>query len=211
MIMTKNEKIEAIIAAEFRMFGRVHNREGRADCQDDFTTFHIMRSAQFRAWDEASVDAYARDVQKAEQTGRNLPMLKYAYMMESTVPEEFEEIKDRLPAVSDEKKALIGQILPVMMRQTDAFMEKYPYFLAATRPVRADSPSGYASVRTYLDGELKTYSEETLRCYRDYLLSEDAEGRSVVEKIYENTAAEYGYESIAAAESSIRVKRDGSV
>ena len=204
MCLTKDEKIEAIISAEFNMFGRVQNRGGRADCQDDFPTFHIMRSAQFHAWNEASIDAYAADVREAERTGRNLPMLKYAYMMEYTVPDEYAEIRDRLPVVSDEKKALIAEIVPVMMRQTDAFMKKYPGFTAATRPVRADGAAGYASIETYLTGELKTYSGETLRRYRDWLLSEDAAGRSVVEKIYENTAAEYGYDSAAAAEAALQ-------
>ena len=203
--MNRDEIIEAIIRIEYKMFDKVNNRGGRADCQDDFPTFHIMRSAQFHAWDDASVESYYEDAKEAEAKGWNLPMEKYARMMESTAPAEYEEIKDQLPEVSEEKRAIIkNEIMPVMMRQTEAFMKAYPKFIGTSRPVHSESDRMFTSIETYLGSELYTYSEKTLRAYRDWLLSEDAAGRSVVEKIYENTAKLYGYDSVADAEASIR-------
>lgn len=82
---TTKEKIAAI---EWEMFQRVRNEGGRADCQNRPDTFKIMRLAQFSAWPEELAQSYLEDLRKALQNDRNLPMEKYARMMESTAPEE---------------------------------------------------------------------------------------------------------------------------
>ncbi|MBQ8212251.1 MAG: DUF4125 family protein, partial [Treponema sp.] len=44
--------IEKIVALEWKQFDRVKIEVGRADCQDDFQTFSIMRKSQYLAWTE---------------------------------------------------------------------------------------------------------------------------------------------------------------
>ena len=202
--MENETLIEKIIKLEYEMFDAVRNRDGRADCQDDFLTFHIMRSAQFHAWNEDTLESYLDDVQSAKGTGWNLPMEKYARMMESTAPGEYEEIKNALPPVSGRKRKLVAEIMDVIMPQTEAFMRKYPAFLSASRPVYSSDDPYFTSIETYQAGELFTYSEKTLRLYRDWIVAEEREGRSTVERIYAKTAELYGYDSIAAAEASLR-------
>ena len=57
--MEKNESItseqrhgmiEEIIKTEWDMFQHVNNIGGRASCQDDWETFHIMRTSQYENW-----------------------------------------------------------------------------------------------------------------------------------------------------------------
>ena len=48
-------KIEEIIKIEWQMFQNVDNLGGRADCQDDFETFYIMRRSQYDNWSESTV------------------------------------------------------------------------------------------------------------------------------------------------------------
>ena len=43
---------EQIAALEWELFDKVHNRGGRAACQNDKRTFFIMRMSQFSAWTE---------------------------------------------------------------------------------------------------------------------------------------------------------------
>ncbi len=41
--MTREELIDAIVLHEWQQFDKVKNEGGRADCQDDWNTFSIMR------------------------------------------------------------------------------------------------------------------------------------------------------------------------
>ena len=63
---------------------QVQGVNGRAACQDDWTTFLIMRLSQFEGWDTDVLESYFEDIVQAEAQERNLIMEKYAYMMEET-------------------------------------------------------------------------------------------------------------------------------
>ena len=56
-----DSKDSFLLAAEWPMFQAVHNRGGRALCQDNKKTFTIMRLGQFAAWDEATLASYLDD------------------------------------------------------------------------------------------------------------------------------------------------------
>ena len=77
-------KIEEIIKIEWQMFQNVDNLGGRADCQDDFETFYIMRRSQYDNWTEEMVRVYGDFAAKSLKEGRNLISEKYARMMAYT-------------------------------------------------------------------------------------------------------------------------------
>ena len=49
--MERRELEKQIIEKEWLMFQKVQDVNGRASCQDDWTTFLIMRISQFEGWD----------------------------------------------------------------------------------------------------------------------------------------------------------------
>ena len=46
------ELIEKIVMLEWKAFDKVENQGGRASCQDDWSTFSIMRKSQYMLWEE---------------------------------------------------------------------------------------------------------------------------------------------------------------
>ena len=201
--MTKEELVEQIILKEWKMFDAVNNVGGRASCQDDYRTFHIMRGSQYSAWNEKTLQSYHNDLEKAGEDGRNLVSEKYGFMMEYTHPEEYQAIAGMLTPVGPQKQACIEKIAEIYLQQTEEFMKEYPKFLRRTRPVHADGDPYFTSIETYLKGELKTYSEETLRSYLEYLHELRGEGKKIVYMIFENEVRDYGYGSLAEAEKSM--------
>ncbi len=197
---TREQLTEGIVAAEWFMFDKVNNIGGRADCQDDFATFNIMRRSFLEAFGTDTLALYAADLKQALEEGRNLITEKYAYMMEFTNKEYFDEaLKSQLPGISPEKEELVGKIAESFTQCEKAFAQKHPVFSASGRPV-SGTGGDMVSSEVYLTGELKTYSRETLASlWQDFLKSE-REGRNIVEEIHEATARAYGYSGVEEAE-----------
>ena len=108
--MTKKERfIEAVVDIEWIQFQQVHNEGGRASCQDDRETFEIMRKSQFLAWTEEVLESYLQDLRDAWKEGWNLLTEKYARMMESTAPEEYERFREILPKRSGKRIRIAGR------------------------------------------------------------------------------------------------------
>ena len=187
------QKVDHIVNMEWRMFQRVHNIGGRASCQDDFSTFYMMRSSQFLAWDERSIDAYLDDLRHAETAGRNLLTEKYAYMGGQL------RIKDQ------EKSRLVEKILAIMIPDTLRLRDRYPNIFRHGRPITtAEDLPQTVSVESYLRGEMQTYSRHTLECLLAYISVLMEEGDSLTEKIERNTVRQAGYESLEEAEEENR-------
>jgi hypothetical protein len=196
---------DRIIAIEWEMFDKVEDASGRAACQDDRETFDIMRRSQFEAWSEELRLCYLADLDAAAAQGRNLLTEKYAYIMEYTAPLEFQEIKDMLPPVSDEKKALVRRIADLCLAAYDEAAEAYPLLSAQGRPLRREQQSGgYPSAEAYMLGELSSFSIRTLRMYLDYLSLLSASKRNISRMILENTVRRYGFASLDDAEARLR-------
>ena len=113
--MERRELEKQIIEKEWLMFQKVRDVNGRASCQDDWTTFLIMRISQFEGWDMNVLESYYDDIEQAEAQERNLIMEKYAYMMEETDPVYFLSIKGMLPEVSEEKQLMAEKITSIYM------------------------------------------------------------------------------------------------
>jgi len=195
---------ERIVAMEWNFFQMVHNVGGRANCQDMPETFGIMRKSQFAIWTDDMLLSYYEDLKIAEIEGRNPMTEKYGYMMESTHPDEFAQIKDALPIISEAKRELIEQIIAIQIPWAEAVSDSYPRFAGRGRVIRTsqDSP-GTTSIETYSRGELATYSERTLELMLEHFANAQALGQNLQEDVYAYTARSYGYRSLADAEASL--------
>ena len=181
MMDAKKDVIRELCELEWTMFDRVQNEGGRASCQNDPAFFKKMRACQFESWSEPLLESDKRGVEEAARQGRNPLAEKYAFMMERTHPRDFENIRESLPPVSEEARSLIAAI--------------------SKNPLISDGDTPWqTSFETYLDGELKTYSLETLRLYADYVEKCRAEGRNLAKEVAEHTARAYGYASLEDAE-----------
>ena len=196
--------IKEIIDIEWGMFTAVQNIGGRASCQDNRKTFDLMRRAQFEAWDDAALACYRRDLDNALSCGRNIVAEKYGYMMEWSDPEGFAAIADQLPAADPARQRLVDEVLAVFVREAGVLIEKYPKFFKRSRPLhRSQDRRSFVSMETYMMGELKTYSEETLLALLSHMKKQEAQGSSFVFEINNNTAKLYGYKGLADAESKL--------
>ncbi|WP_461815830.1 DUF4125 family protein [Faecalimonas sp.] len=198
---SKMNIMEKIVELEWEMFQKVRNTGGRASCQDDFETFDIMRKSQFSVWREDVLNSYWKDLTEGEKQGRNLIMEKYAYMMESSSKEEYETIKDDLPLVSEEKAKIIEGVVSIQVEWREEFASNYPYLSKQARLIHtSEDEENNISFETYLRGELKTYSLETLVRYAAMVVDFAKQGINMVEEIMRQTTKYYGYATIDEAE-----------
>ena len=197
--------IEEIIALEWKMFDQVQNIGGRAFCQDDWTTFYIMRKSQFECFSEKTQQLYLEDLKEADQSGRNLMTEKYAYMMASTDPERYQEIQPFLPEIDEERKQLIDAVVAIEVAMTEDLYQKYPGLSARARYIHTseDTPEETSS-ETYLRGELSTYSPDTLISYIQDVIAYVNEGVNLIEKMVEKETKSYGYSTLEEAQEALK-------
>lgn len=208
--MDREKLIHAIVDLEWDMFQLVHNKGGRASCQNDPETFYGMRCGQFMAWETPVLDSYRQDLLAAGQAGRNLLAEKYLRMMEKTFPLEYGQQKDRLPALSGRAVRLADEICAELIAQTKKLRESFPLVGSAGRPLySAEDRPGDVSVETYQRCELLTYSEATLERLHEQLFRMKASGRSLAGEVLENSVRFYGYKSISHAEERMRSRKGG--
>ena len=193
--------IEKIVALEWKQFDRVKNEGGRADCQDDFQTFSIMRKSQYLTWTEELLHSFYQDLVIAEQKGWNLIMEKYARMMKSTNPEKYMSFEKDLPVITEERNAIQEEIIKIQVAWMEEFAEKYPKMAGNARSIRTSEDTEVnTSYETYLRGEMGTYSESTFVLYSGFIVSMLKQNRNLAMEIIENTAKLYGYDSLERAE-----------
>ena len=202
--MACEELVKKIVDLEWNAFDKVSNEGGRASCQNDFTTFNIMRRSQYLTWSDEMLDSYIKDFEEANARGWNLISEKYGRMEESTAPNRWNEIKDIFPIISDEKKAIIENIVAVQTGMMEEFAKEYPKASSNTRVIHTSEDTIYdTSYETYLRGEISTYSDETLILYGRFIARIAQEGKNLAKLIIENTALLYGYASLEDMESKL--------
>lgn len=127
-------KIEEIIKIEWQMFQNVDNLGGRADCQDDFETFYIMRRSQYDNWTEEMVRVYGDFAAKSLKEGRNLISEKYARMMAYTDLHYFNKhLKDKLPTVPMINYRIISGIVEKLILWEEDMAKRYPKLAGTAR------------------------------------------------------------------------------
>ncbi|MBO4289201.1 MAG: DUF4125 family protein, partial [Lachnospiraceae bacterium] len=197
--------IAEVVRHEWRQFDKVQNEGGRAGCQDDWKTFEIMRTAQYRAWDDELLKSYLQDLKEAEEAGWNLITEKYARMMQSTDPAGYEALEDRLPKRSAERLAAQEEVIAVHVGWNEEMASKYPKYSGGGRPIHTSEDRPWeTSSETYLRGELSTYSDRTFALYREMILRKKAEGENLVEKIAGAQVKQYGYQSLEEVEKRLK-------
>lgn len=190
--------VENIVALEWEAFDKVENEGGRADCQDDYETFYIMRKSQYMTFTKELLQSYYADLTRAKEKGWNLITEKYARMMESTCKEEYDRLKDSLPFVSEEKKRITEEIVKIQVGFMEEFAKEYPNVAGNARVIHTSEDTYFrTSYETYLRGELLTYSDETLKLYGQFIVSLVKENKNLAKMIMENTAKMYGYKDLA--------------
>lgn len=193
-----------VISLEWKQFDKVENIGGRADCQDDFNTFNIMRRSQYMAFSEELLKSYYLDLAEAERKGWNLIAEKYARMMEYTSPAEYSKIKNQLPARDEGRLQIQEAIIEIQISMMEEFAKEYPKMAANARSIHTYEDNIYnTSYETYLRGELGTYSDETLILYGRFITGCIENNINLAYKIMNNTAVLYGYKSVEDAEAKL--------
>jgi len=182
--------IERILELELNMFLNVRS-EYPVSCQQNPEGFRLHRGTQFSLWSEETLRSYHDDLLKAEQQGRNLMTLKYARM------------ENLIPPLS--VNPIIDEIVQMELKAQREMLLQYPGILTRGRPL-GDDGSGTTSFKTYLRGELETYSDRTLELlYRDIRQIEDR-GENWAIQTYTHLFRELGYESLDEVEEGLRKK-----
>ncbi len=200
-VYSTEELVEQTVKLEFEAFDHVKNVGGRASCQNDWATFSIMRKSQYMTWNRTMLLQYLYDFQTEYEKGHNLITEKYGRMMESTAPEEYEQMKEHFPVITPEKRAIIEQIVQVQVAWMEAFSAQYPHLADNARSVRTVEDNLYnTSYETYLRGEISTYSDKMLELYGRYVVDYAKQNRNLAFSIMENSVHLYGYANLDAAE-----------
>lgn len=186
--------VDHIVDMEWVMFTSVHNEGGRASCQDNRPFFYAMRYAQFSVWPEDAMDSYLMDLFAAHEQGRNLISEKYARMMESTAPAEYEALKDRLPPVTDTARRLAAKIVETYLGWMVESIKLYPYAAQGARTLYTRDDSATAtSYETYLRCELLCMSEATLNLYSKYVARCAVDGPNLALATLDHIAQQNGF------------------
>ena len=194
------ELIAQVVAQEWAMFNDVQNQGGRASCQNNPKEFEIMRSSQLKTWSEDVLKSYLNDLTTAAYMGRNMLTEKYAFMMESTHPNEFQQIKQFLPQIEPQVLAKIQEIVDINMDWQQEADEKYPNLRAKGRPLSSKEDTQFVtSFETYLRCELKTYSTETIMTLHAHTLACLEKHYNMAIANLQNMVGQMGYSSLEEA------------
>ena len=195
------DMIDKVIAEEWSQFDKVQNEGGRADCQDDFETFQIMRKSQYLTWSKEMLESFYEDLVNAKNSGWNLIMEKYARMMQSTNPLRYAQMEKQLPVISEDRIKIQEEIIKIQVAWMEEFAKLYPGLAGNMRSIHTSSDTSFnTSYETYLRGELCTYSEKTMLLYASFIIGLLKAGRNLAVETMGNTAKLYGYGSIKEAE-----------
>ncbi len=201
---SNEELVDEIARLEFEAFDKVKNEGGRASCQNDWSTFSIMRRSQYLTWDRVMLLQYLYDFYREYHRGHNLIEEKYGRMMESTAPEKYQEIKSHFPELTQEKKNIIEQIVGLQVKWMEEFSAGYPTLAGNARNIHTwEDTAEDTSYETYLRGELGTYSDKMLELYGRYVVEYARTGRNTAYEIMENSVKMYGYQDVETAEREI--------
>lgn len=203
-ILRKEELAMRIAKMEFEAFDEVQNEGGRANCQDDWETFSIMRRSQYLTWNVHMLEMYISDFENARLKGRNPITEKYARMMKSTSPEKYAELEQKLPDIDEDTFKICNAVCEIQVGWMEEFASEYPKLSASARAIHSYEDTEFStSYETYLRGELLTYSRNMLSMYAQFVVELARKGKNLAYLTMENTVKLYGYNSLDDAENKL--------
>lgn len=199
-LATKTVLADKIVDIEWHLFDKTQNEGGRANCQDDWGTFSIMRRSQYYTWPVELLNMLYVDFSEAISNGRNVISEKYGFMMESTAPEEFAKIKGKLTEISEDKRKIINAIVEIQVGFMEKFACEYPGLADNARVIHSSEDNRFVtSYETYLRGELSTYHNDTLNLYGRFIAELASNNKNLAYMIMNMTTFFYGYASLKDA------------
>lgn len=180
-MVTRKDLLVEVVEWELVMFQDVHNRGGRADCQEQPEAFRLMREITHAVLSDAFVESYAQDLRRGEAEGRNLMTEKYAVMEGQIAPFNPDP---RIPEITRAESAW-----------RDAVASAFPHVVA---------PDGGDAFRRYLFAELQTYSSATIGAYADCVAAALRENRNLVMERYELLMRKLGSGSLSEREAAFQ-------
>ncbi|MCI8956255.1 MAG: DUF4125 family protein [Eubacterium sp.] len=200
----REDIIDEIVKLEYEAFDKVKNEGGRAECQNNWPFFYVMRKSQYLTWTNEMLVCIRELWLENKTKGWNMIMEKYGRMMENTAPEEYKGIEKKLPLKSAQTKAIVNQITEIQVEWMKDFAKVYPKLAGQARSITSDTDAiDNASYETYLKGELLTYSDELLKMYAQFIVDLYREGKNLAKMTIENTARLQGYCSLDEAENGL--------
>lgn len=203
--MGKTEKLNKLVQLEWDDFQKVTNKGGRAACQDNPDTFFRTRISHFAHYPDEILDCIMNDIEQSHLDGRNLVAEKYAWMMQSTAPDEFANLKGSLTEPTLMGKVYAELIIDCQLNWMADFRKHYPAIACKGRVFNTseDTPNK-TSFETYLRGELYTYSTNTLQEIYRFVKSLKAKGQNLVLLSTESEVKAFGYASLDDAEAKAK-------
>jgi hypothetical protein len=203
-VFSRDKVIDEIVKLEFEAFDKVQNEGGRAECQNNWPFFYVMRKSQYMTWTDEMLVCIRNLWLENKNAGWNMITEKYGRMMEYTVPEEYEKIKDSFPEKPETLKNIVNQIVQIQVQWMQEFAKEYPKLASNARDITSDADeTDNTSYETYLRGELLTYSEELIQLYGKFVVSLAKKGKNLAKMTIENTVHMQGYDCLEAAEESL--------
>ena len=127
---------------------------------------------------------------------------KYAYMMEYTAPEYYNEhLREHLNPNTMEGEQIINRCVELLHRWNVEMDEMYPNLAKRGRPATEVGEDGMVSREIYARGEMRTYSVPLLILYGKMLRAADAAGRNLAIEERDAMVRKYGFKSIEDAEA----------
>ena len=145
--------------------------------------------------------SYLADLQNAWADGWNLLTEKYARMMESTAPKEYEAFREILPKRSEERIRLQEELIRQEIVWAEDFARRYPKLGSTGRKIHTSEDTPWdTSQETYLRGEIGTFSDKTISLYARMIREMSEKGENLTEKNLGFMVHFYGYHSLEEAE-----------
>ncbi|MCI1984846.1 MAG: DUF4125 family protein [Bifidobacteriaceae bacterium] len=196
--------VETIVMTEWDQFQEVNNEGGPANCQGNWPTFFQMRASQFMTWNRVTLESYHADLERANESGRNLLTEKYGLMMASTDPEYFQQnLAAYMPKINEIRTEQQERIITLQVAWAYDFRDRFPKLGQAMRVLRtSEDTAETTSFETYLRAEMSTYSQTTLDHYQALILEDRAQGINITEQTILNTVHLGGFATLDEAEAA---------